>query len=171
MNSQFYRACSIGIIVTLIGLQTYAAGQPQAGHDALPMRLTHTLHSREGFEPLEPWAASFVVRGGDKHAYRDIFDGDLDVGLYESKDEKVRLEKQPYDEFVYVVRGEAVLTPEGHEAQHYRSGDFFLVPKGYTGTWETKNDYRELVVVEAASSARAEKYWLKGLPDPSTDNH
>ena len=100
-----------------------------------------------------------------------VYDSDLDVGLYESKDEKVRLEKQPYDEFVYVVRGEAILTPDGHETQHYLAGDFFLVPKGYTGTWETKNDYRELVVVEAASSARAEKYWLKGLPDPSTDNH
>ena len=133
---------------------------------AVPMRLTPALKSEKGFEAVEPWTAAFALRGGDRHAERELFSGAVHILMYESEDELIKLVKQPYDEFVYVIRGEAILTPEGHASQRFAPGDFFVVPKGFTGKWETRRHYRELVVIETKSDERANQYYFKGIPDP-----
>jgi len=140
--------------------------RPAVNSSVTPSLLNVALNSSDGFEPQEPWGPTFAIKGGDQHAARSLFNGDISVELYESKDELIKLVKQPYDEFVYVVRGEAVLTPQGGKSMRFKVGDFFIVPKGFTGTWETLHDYRELIVIETTSVARAEKYYFKGLPDP-----
>ena len=34
------------------------------------------------------------------------------------------------------------------EAVTYRAGEGVVVPKGFVGTWETRGDYRELIIAE-----------------------
>jgi uncharacterized cupin superfamily protein len=134
--------------------------------DPAPLSLTEALKASEGFVPMEPWPPGFALRGGNEHATRELYQGDLSVQLYESKDELVKLVHQPYDEFVYVIRGEAVLTPEGRAPRVFAPGEFFLVPKGFTGTWESRHDFRELIVIERKSLERAYEYYFRSLPEP-----
>ncbi|MEN0045415.1 MAG: cupin domain-containing protein, partial [Bacteroidota bacterium] len=48
----------------------------------------------------------------------------------------------PFDEFIYMFHGEAVVKPENGKTQLFQSGDYFFAPKGYTGEWEIRaGDY------------------------------
>jgi hypothetical protein len=54
-----------------------------------------------------------------------------------------------YDEYVLVLEGSVVLTSSEGVRQEYQTGDQFLVPEGWTGTWEMPSRFRELIVVES----------------------
>ena len=58
------------------------------------------------------------------------------------------------DEFVWMVSGELVLTPKGGEAVTYGLGEGVVVPKGFIGTWETRGNYRELIIIETKAMNR-----------------
>ena len=62
---------------------------------------------------------------------------------------RTRFDGYHVDEFVYVINGQATLTTQDGIAQTFYSGDFFVVPEGFAGTWETDGNhlYRELIVL------------------------
>lgn len=133
-----------------------AADEPRAALESpQPTLLNPTMHSKEGFKPLPPWPSNMVIWGDKYHAWRDVFGGEFTIGLYEASDGKVTLVDQPYDELVQVVRGECILTPKGGGPRRFRVGDVFVVPKGFSGTWEGRKRFRELVVVETKAYNRA----------------
>jgi uncharacterized cupin superfamily protein len=47
-----------------------------------------------------------------------------------------------------VLNGQAILSVEGGISQTFKAGDSFIVPKGFTGTWEMKDNFRELIIIE-----------------------
>jgi hypothetical protein len=53
----------------------------------------------------------------------------------------------PWDQFVVVLSGKAILTDSAGTAHSFVAGDSFVVPKGFTGTWQDFGVYRELVVI------------------------
>ena len=53
-----------------------------------------------------------------------------------------------YDEFVIVLKGELILTDNAGNAVTYKAGEMFMLKKGFLGTWEMTEDYRELIVVD-----------------------
>ena len=64
-----------------------------------------------------------------------------------------------FDEFVQVLNGTSVLTAADGEPQEFTVGDNFVVPKGFTGTWEMRGNFRELIIMEAnALAAGMEKF-------------
>ena len=60
---------------------------------------------------------------------------------------RVRIDGLPYDEYVHVLEGRLILTPDGGEAIEYKKGDSLIVPEGYTGYWEMPEKYREFVII------------------------
>jgi len=54
----------------------------------------------------------------------------------------------PYDEFITVLNGKLILTNASGVSQEYVAGDFLVVPKGFSGTWQMLGNFRELVVIE-----------------------
>ena len=58
-----------------------------------------------------------------------------------------------FDEFIHVLDGTLILTDKQGHAQQFEAGDFLVMPKGFSGTWETLGNYRELVVMEARTLA------------------
>ena len=91
------------------------------------------------------------------HAYEGE---ELTVTVYESSPKAdgpvsttVRTRNFPFDEFVYVLSGKAVLTDETGYAQSFVAGDSFVMRKGFSGTWEEVGVYRELVVIMSESRA------------------
>jgi len=142
---------------------------PPAAVSKVPLSITAATRTREGLVPLDPWPREMVIRGAESHSSRDLYSGEFVVQIYEGADGIVRVTDYPYDEFVHVLHGDAILTPEGGEPQHYRKGDFFIVPRGFTGTWEGRNGFRELIVMETKAHTAAWTPMLEGTALPKKD--
>ena len=148
-------AASGALAALLISSTTGAAGEAPSPAGKAPILLNGLMKSKTGFKTLPPWPKSMVKRGDEHHAMREVYVGEFAVAVYEATDGLVVVNDQPYDELVNVVHGECILTPDGGEPQHFKAGDIFIVPKGFTGSWEGKAGFRELIVVETQAYKRA----------------
>ena len=121
-----------------------------------PVRLSAGALS--GFE-LEP--ADWPEERKNIRASHLYFGQELAVSVFESSPKEggemssTNLTRNfPYDQFVLVLSGKAVLTDEEGEAQTFVQGDTFVIPKGFSGTWEEVGVFRELVVVIKEATTR-----------------
>lgn len=80
-----------------------------------------------------------------------LFKGqDISVYVVSSESCVNEMKDFPFDEFIYMLQGEAIVTPSVGESNHFYSGDYFFAPKGYTGKWEISsgnNLHYELSVI------------------------
>ncbi len=98
---------------------------------------------------LEPMTVSWAPPDGEFFS-KTVYEGKkFDVSVVAGKVGATRFEDYPFDEFVYVINGQATLTPDGEEPQTYYTGDFFMVPRGFTGEWHSQGNryYQELIVI------------------------
>lgn len=75
---------------------------------------------------------------------------DISVFVVASETKTANWEDYSIEEFIYVINGRARLHPSGEAERFYYPGDFFWVPKGYKGEWETQGGhsfYHELSVI------------------------
>jgi uncharacterized cupin superfamily protein len=163
VNSCAIPAMLLGMLVLQVsGPGSARADQTPAAAEAAksaaspaPVPLNALMKETTGFKTLPPWPKSMVKRGDKHHAMREIYVGEFAVDMYEASDGLVVLTDQPYDELVHVVHGECILTPQGGKPQHFKAGDVFIVPKGFSGSWEGKAGFRELIIVETQAYKRA----------------
>lgn len=100
-------------------------------------------------ESIPPWPDELVLSGTNKHWQKILHQGEFVVVLYESEAAVIDVSYPfPYDEYVLVLEGEVILTSTSGERQRYGVGESFVVPKGWTGTWDMPVKYREKIVVE-----------------------
>jgi len=94
-----------------------------------------------------------VLEGNHRPRGEILYYGDqLIVEVYEDEPGTDRFdEPYIYDEFVTVLSGKLILTAADGESQEFVAGDTFVVPKGFTGTWQMLGNYRELIVIERAA--------------------
>jgi uncharacterized cupin superfamily protein len=110
-------------------------------------------------EPFEPTAADLELLG-EHEAWQAAgmtrsYEGEFVVEVFASPPALVEITAPfPYDEFVWMLDGELVLTPVGGQAATYGPGAGVLVPKGFMGTWEIRGSYRELIIIEANAMGR-----------------
>ena len=74
--------------------------------------------------------------------------GNIMVSVYEAGPGKVRIDGSVYDEFITILEGRLILTPDSGGEYEYEAGESLIVPKGYQGGWEMPERYRELIVVD-----------------------
>jgi uncharacterized cupin superfamily protein len=72
------------------------------------------------------------------------------VEVYEAAPGKFQI-VAPYDEFIHILDGELILVAEDGESFVYRTGDWVMLPTGWTDTWENRGNYRELIAAERKS--------------------
>jgi len=114
----------------------------------------------QDLEPMNPWPAEMERSSTVAHTAGTWFDGqEITALVYEAGDGMIKFTDLPYDEFVFVLNGTTVLTTDGGKPQEFHSGDSFVVPRGWTGTWEFRKAYRELIVFEKKSLAAAIEKW------------
>ena len=90
-----------------------------------------------------------VKSGGEYNSEASFFEGDNIVLVWESGPAKLAFDKpSTLDEFVVVTKGILILTDNNGNSVTYKKGDMFMLPKGFTGTWEMPEEYRELIVVD-----------------------
>jgi len=73
--------------------------------------------------------------------------GKILVSIYESDPAKVRIDDMPFDEYVQILEGRLILTPDGGDSQEFKQGDSLMVPAGFTGYWEMPEKYREFIII------------------------
>lgn len=79
----------------------------------------------------------------------NFHEGKILVAVYETGPGKVHINGLPYDEFVQVLEGRLILTPDGGETLEIKQGESVVVPKGYKGGWHMPENYRELIIINA----------------------
>lgn len=118
-----------------------------------------------GVKPPAPWTAELLNKmvleklpdidwspiesGTSRNAETVLFEGENTVAVWDAGPAKLILDDPlPYDEFVFVLKGTLVLTDKEGNSQTYNVGDFFMLPKGFTGIWDMTEEYRELIIVD-----------------------
>jgi uncharacterized cupin superfamily protein len=110
--------------------------------------------------PMPMWPAEMMPRPIASNRNAVWYAGeDLISCFYESDDGVVAFTDLPYDEHVHILNGRAVLTSVGGRVDTYGPGDWFVAPKGWSGTWEMTDGYRELIVFHTASLVKAAQEW------------
>jgi len=51
------------------------------------------------------------------------------------------------DEFCYLIKGKAILTDAAGVSEEINSGDAFVIPAGYEGTWETIGEAQKFYAI------------------------
>lgn len=122
-----------------------------------PVRIDPAVLAGRGLDPGPE-------QDGIQSAAKSVFEGDIVSAVYESGPGTLQVDGLPYDEFIYILAGELVLTGADDGVAHtFRTGDHLVLPKGWTGTWQMLGDpYRELIVVETQT-------YLQSLKDLGID--
>ena len=93
-----------------------------------------------------------VESGTLRNSETVLFEGENVVSVWDAGPAKLVLDTPlPYDEFVLVLKGELVLSDNDGNTATYKKGDMFMVPKGFVGTWDMTEEYRELIVVDTVA--------------------
>ena len=115
------------------------------------MRLDAKKIAGAGLPKEEAWIdPEDILDGVHQPRSESLFRGDqLIVEVYEDGPGTYQFaEPFMFDEFVQVQSGRVILTETDGEPQEFVTGDSFVVPKGWTGTWQMFENYRELIVVQ-----------------------
>ncbi len=141
----------LSILAWLLGSAGTLAQPPGPAIDVrLPWQLDPAVLAGQGLSDVPP-VPKEVLLSGESRPRRAVLHlgNDIVVVVYEEQPVKLALRGKgmPYNEFVHVLAGTLVLTDESGHAHEYHVGDFLVIPQGFTGTWETRGTFRELVVI------------------------
>ena len=143
------------ILSTLILVSAGASMQAQAAPEIIP--LYPEAVKKESLDEIPPYPEDKVLRGSQKHWMKILRQGEVLISVYESTPALIDIKEPfPYDEYVHVLEGEVTLTHIDGKKQTFKVGDSFLVPKGFLGTWDMTEHFREMVVVETKAAMKAE---------------
>ncbi|MBI1216252.1 MAG: DUF861 domain-containing protein [Alphaproteobacteria bacterium] len=99
--------------------------------------------------------AEKVISGQPKSAYKLLYSdpsGRFHSGLYECTPGKWHVSYSE-DEFCTLLEGHVVLTNDKGKAQEFSAPDSFLIPSGFSGTWEATTPVRKIFVVHEQTAA------------------
>jgi len=83
------------------------------------------------FTPYEPEFGDLIARG---HDYYYSKDGNFGIGVWESKPGTITYKELEYDELMYVLDGNMVMTDVNGKIESYGQGEGLVLPKGWSGT-------------------------------------
>lgn len=149
--------CSI-LIFTMIVTPVAVGGDKREKSSAIPFRLSEQMLAGKGLGEFGPWPEEMILKGKSEHTFSELFNGEIVVGVYQSKALTLNITSPwPFDELVVVLEGELRLHANGDsQTRVFPAGAMTIVPRGFTGTWEMAGDtYRELFVVEQKAYIRS----------------
>ena len=133
--------------LVLAALLLAPTGMAQAGEAMQPIRLCKEQIAGAIFEDYEPVV---IDHGGNVTHDVEVFRTDsglFDAGMYRSG--KVRAEiNEPYGvhEYMHFIEGGVTLTSSDGTVTEIRAGDSVVIPKGWTGVWDT-DGYTKIYVI------------------------
>ncbi|WP_338847511.1 cupin domain-containing protein [Massilia sp. W12] len=74
--------------------------------------------------------------------------GLFSCGIWQGEDCTLNVQYGPHEEeFCVLLEGEVTLTGSEGEAQHFKAGDAFVVPGGFSGTWQNRGRVRKYYAI------------------------
>jgi uncharacterized cupin superfamily protein len=135
-----------GPILAILALVTWQAPSngletPTKGASFIVVNSKVPLNS---FRPLSelaiPGRPSIVMSSNE------FYSNDLRVGVFEGRPGIAKVTNWPHDEFITLILGDVVITDAAGKRQSFHSGDSFVLPRGFNGTYEAKTNMREIYV-------------------------
>ncbi|NYZ13532.1 cupin domain-containing protein [Azospirillum sp. RWY-5-1] len=108
-------------------------------------------HSLLAPSPTGPAGFGAVLSGDPREQGIGLFDSDtgrFSAGVWQCTPGVVRMVRWPYNETCVLLSGRVVITPDGGEPREYRAGDAFVIPCGFTGTWDIRETVRKHYAIE-----------------------
>jgi len=121
--------------------------------DAIVPRIV-SFHSSNTEVSVSTPAADKLLDGNPKHTARNFFSdttGQFFAGVWESTPGRWRV-SYTENEFCHITAGEVRIESNSGEAWSFKSGDSFVIPAGFAGTWHVTAPLRKLYVIFEAAS-------------------
>ena len=130
-----------------------AVEKAASASDVVPIRIERSFLEGIGLTPTDlskqdPADDNVTSDAPIENSSHIFHMGKIMVGVYESAPGKVNIDSARFDEFVYILEGRLILTPDHGGRYEFEKGDSLIVPMGYTGHWEMPEKYRELIVID-----------------------
>jgi len=118
----------------------------------IPVAIEQSYLEGRGLTRVDPseFDGEGITQVGDatsESTKHDFYLGKILVAVYEAGPGKVYIDGAVYDEFVQILEGRLILTPDGGDAVEFKQGDSLVVPQGYKGYWHMPEKYRELIII------------------------
>jgi len=98
----------------------------------------------------EYWlAADKLIAGNPKQVVWNAYSGSAGkffAGIWQSEVGKWRV-RYTEEEYCHLLQGVSVITDEQGKAVTVSAGDRFVIPRGFTGTWEVVEATRKIYVI------------------------
>lgn len=145
-------AISSGLFLSQVPFATADADSTTTGGSTSEITLINGKAALSGFQPetslTMPGKPAPLAAG--KEFYKGAKEG-LSVGIWEGKAGILKIDSYPHDEFCVLITGELVITDAKGKSHTYGPGDTFVIPKGFSGTWDMKTTTRKYYAVTSAA--------------------
>ena len=98
--------------------------------------------------PTEPLLAKPGTYLGEKFVFEDVHlkDTPVKVGVWEAGAGKSTLKNFPFTEYVLMISGSVLVTELDGSSMLFEAGDTFVIPKGWSGTWDVQERMKKQIV-------------------------
>jgi len=130
------KTSTIVLIAIILNFHFFNAQEGET--NANPISLDKSILSGVGLKKIE------LKDEPDKDFYqKNLFWGEeLGVFVVGTETWTNTIHNYPFDEFIYMYNGEAIVKPVQGSAQIFYAGDYFFAPKGFKGEWEVKGNHQ-----------------------------
>ena len=140
------------LLLLLSGQNVNSQESPPEPTPVIPIAIEQGYLEGRGLTRLDPSEldGENVTRDEDftSESYTHAFyAGKIFVAVYEAGPGRVYIDGAVYDEFIQILEGRLILTPDGGDAIEFKQGESLVVPQGYKGYWYMPEKYRELLII------------------------
>ena len=140
------------LLLLLLGQSVNSQESPPEPTPVTPIAIEQGYLEGRGLTRVDPseFDGENVTRDEDftSDSYTHAFyTGKIFVAVYEAGPGRVYIDGALYDEFVHILEGRLILTPDSGDAVEFKQGESLVVPQGYKGYWYMPEKYRELIVI------------------------
>jgi len=98
--------------------------------------------------PTWPWNANDVLltQGMTPRGNKSYEGNGITLGTWACNAGAVDIQGHAVDEACFVIRGSVTLTDSSGRSETFTTGDGFLLPRGFRGTWAQSDDFAKLFV-------------------------
>ncbi len=140
------------LVMSASALFSQQALADNSSEPKLPITIQKHFLEGHGLVATDPETASdegVSTEGTINSSSHLFFEGKISAYVFDVDPGRVRIDGLPYDEYIHILEGRLILTPDDGEEVEYKKGDSLILPEGYTGYWTMPEKYREFVIINS----------------------
>ena len=111
-----------------------------------PVLLDPAIAAGVGLDPISDWPEAVLISGAQPTRVKSWFEGQITAQVIDIPDGALRFKNTDFDEVCVILNGSVTLA--NSQATHiFQTGDCYVIPKGFDGTFSTSGGYRAMTVM------------------------